>query len=76
MGMTDTLTPGRVEILVAGMTCEGCVRAVRAALEGVSGVRRVDVDLRTGRARVEGNNLDSQRLVAALQELGYSAHSA
>jgi copper chaperone CopZ len=76
MGMTDTLTPGRVEIAVEGMRCEGCVRAVTAALEGVPGVRRAEVDLRTGRARVEGNSLDAQRLIAALKELGYAAHTA
>jgi copper chaperone CopZ len=76
MGTTDTLTPGTVEIAIEGMRCEGCVRAVAAALENVPGVRRAEVDLRTGRARVEGNNLDASRLIAALKALGYSAHTA
>jgi copper chaperone len=76
MPMTDTLTPGRVEIAIEGMRCEACVRAATAALEGVPGVRRAEVDLASGRARVEGNTLDAQRLIAALRELGYSAHTS
>ena len=37
---------------VKGMTCDGCVRAVKGRLASVPGVKDVDVDLVTGRANV------------------------
>jgi copper chaperone CopZ len=42
-----------VKMEVSGMTCEGCVRGVRAALSKLPGVGAVEVSLEAGEARVE-----------------------
>jgi copper chaperone len=40
------------DIKIEGMTCEGCVKSVTRALQGVAGVERVDVSLMEGKAEV------------------------
>lgn len=60
---------------VNGMTCQHCVRSVTQALESHAGVTRADVDLQTGRARVE---YDESRttpadLANAVMDEGYEA---
>lgn len=65
----------RVELPVAGMTCEGCVRAVTRALERVAGVTHVRVTLAPGRAEVEGA-VRAEVLVAAIEDAGFSVPRA
>jgi copper chaperone len=60
---------------IQGMTCGHCQRAVKEALEGVSGVTQADVSLDEHRATVEGD-ADVQSLIAAVQEEGYQASVA
>ncbi|RMD80120.1 MAG: heavy metal-binding protein [Gammaproteobacteria bacterium] len=62
----------QVVLKIQGMSCGHCVGAVRQALEGVAGVRQVEVRLEEGRALVEGE-ADPQALVAAVKEEGYEA---
>lgn len=62
-----------VQLKVDGMTCQNCVRHVKEALEAVEGVTSAEVDLTGGRAVVDGSGLDTQQLVAAVEEEGYSA---
>ena len=69
--MTDlTLT-------VSDMACEGCAESVREALEGVSGVQRVEVSLDRGEARVTAGSQVSERdLADAVEGAGYTVESA
>lgn len=60
------------DLKVEGMTCHHCVMAVTKALEGVSGVRKAEVDLEAGRAHVDGD-ADVQAMIAAVQDEGYQA---
>ncbi len=60
------------DLKVEGMTCHHCVMAVTKALEGVAGVRKAEVDLDAGRARVDGD-ADVQAMIAAVQDEGYQA---
>ena len=60
------------EIKVTGMSCEHCVGAVRRALESVPGASRVQVDLASGLARVEGT-AEAEVLRQAVVEAGYGA---
>lgn len=71
--MSTTLT-----LKIEGMTCGHCERAVRGALEGVAGVRSVNVDLRGGTATVDRDPTaaSDQALVAAVEEEGYAASVA
>lgn len=58
------------DLVVRGMSCEHCVRAVKEALENVEGVRNAVVEI--GKARVEADEgVARQKLVAALLEAGY-----
>ncbi len=59
-------------IIISGMTCQHCVGAASAALEGVAGVDAVTIDLQSGRALVDGQ-ADAAALIAALVSAGYDA---
>ncbi|MBR9990305.1 MAG: heavy-metal-associated domain-containing protein [Gemmatimonadetes bacterium] len=60
---------------VQGMTCDHCVRAVTQALESQDGVTRADVDLGSGRARVEHDDsrVSPRELAKAVADEGYEA---
>jgi copper chaperone len=63
-----------IRLKIDGMSCSHCVSAVRRALAAVPGVREViEVSLERGLARVDGD-VDVQRLIAAVEAEGYSAH--
>ncbi len=63
-----TSTTYRVE----GMTCEHCVRAVRAEVGALEGVDEVEVDLATGEVAVtSAAPLDRAAVQAAVDEAGY-----
>ncbi|MBI3950075.1 MAG: heavy-metal-associated domain-containing protein [Acidobacteria bacterium] len=67
-----------VTIPIEGMTCAACVASVKKTLKSMDGVTEVEVSLEHRRARVR--YLDAQvspeRLVAAINELGYKAGTA
>jgi len=70
-------TPGqaqRLEFDVEGMHCASCVNRIEGALQGVPGVSSAAVNLATGRATIEGVELDPQALEEAIGEAGYEAH--
>ena len=57
---------------IQNMTCDHCKRAVENALRDLPGVQSVQVDVKAGRAQVEGAP-DPAQLLAALAEEGYPA---
>jgi copper chaperone len=61
-----------IEFTVQNMTCEHCVRAVSEAIGSVDPQAGVEVDLRTGRVRVEARSA-SGPIIGALQQAGYPA---
>lgn len=66
--MAETIT-----LNIEGMTCDHCVKAVTGALSDVPGVSNADVNLDAKRAVVEGSGIDVSKLVAAVEEEGYTA---
>ena len=64
----ETITIG-----IKGMTCGGCVAAVQRALQGLEGVRKVEVSLERGDARVEYSpgQVNVDRLRAAVEDAGF-----
>jgi copper chaperone len=61
-----------LEILVSGMTCDHCARAVRAEVGVLPGVSAVDVDVAAGRVVITGEPLPGRdALRAAVEEAGY-----
>ena len=63
-------------ILVDGMTCGGCVNSVERALERVPGVVKARASLERKEALVEGEHLDSDLLVHALEDAGYEVRAS
>lgn len=63
-----------VTLKVGGMSCQNCVKHVRAALESLPGATGVTVDLESGQAKVSG--VDPVEAVEALNEEGYPSSVA
>ncbi len=63
------------ELKVEGMMCEACVGHVTKALQGVPGVRTVNVDLAAKRATVQHEGAETPALMAAVDEEGYQAQA-
>jgi copper chaperone CopZ len=55
----------------ANIKCDGCATTIHNGLMELPGVSEVEVDVASGRVRVNGVNLDRQRLSDKLSELGY-----
>ena len=63
-------------VIVAGMTCEHCVRAVKAEVSKVAGVNDVGVDLASGRVTIQSSGeLDRAAVTEAVQKAGYEVAS-
>jgi len=58
---------------VPGMTCGHCVNAVQTELASVPGVQRVEVDLESKNVVVTGSSIDTQAVIAAVDEAGFEA---
>jgi copper chaperone CopZ len=59
-------------IMVTGMSCDHCARAIRSELSRLPGVTEVDVDVTAGRVRITAEPLpDHAALRGAIEEAGY-----
>jgi copper chaperone len=58
-------------MIVEGMSCNHCVKAVKNALGELEGVSKVDVDLEAKKVEVEGENLVDEKLKEAIEDAGY-----
>lgn len=58
-------------LLVEGMSCGHCEKAVKSALGELSGVKNVEVDLGTKKVVVEGEGLEDNLLKDAVEDAGY-----
>lgn len=64
---------------IEGMTCEGCARHVREALEDIEGVASAEVSYADGVARVylaEGADVSDSEVIRAVEAAGYRAAAA
>ena len=70
-------TPGAsISLALQGMHCASCVTTIERALSGVPGVAAASVNLATARAEIQGDRLDTPRLIAAVRASGYEATAA
>ena len=67
--MQDMLT-----LSIEGMHCEGCVRRVTAALQGVKGVEVGSVEVGSARTTFDPNQASAEEIAAAVNGIGFSAH--
>jgi copper chaperone CopZ len=71
-----TETHEEISYEVPGVSCDHCRAAITSEVEGVAGVRSVDVDLDSRRVTVKGADLDDAAIRAAIDEAGYDVESA
>ena len=66
---------GSVTMKVEGMSCKMCIPAVKKALYGVKGVKKVSVDFETKKAQIEYEKdvADAKKLIDALKRAGFTA---
>lgn len=63
-----------IDLEVQGMSCGSCVKHVTHLLQELTGVSNVEVDLQSGRVRVDGElSQGSAPLASALTAAGYPA---
>ncbi|MCC6470197.1 MAG: heavy-metal-associated domain-containing protein [Alphaproteobacteria bacterium] len=60
-----------MDLLVQGMTCEGCAGAVRRSVAKVAPDAKVKVELKAGKVQVEGK-ADRAAVIAAIEKAGFS----
>ena len=62
-----------IDILVGGMSCQHCVKAVTEALNEVSGVKNIQVFLDSGRVHIEYDHglFDLKKAQQAIEDQGY-----
>ena len=58
-------------LLVEGMSCGHCEKAVKNALGELEGVSKVEVNLETKKVEVEGENLVDAALKESIEDAGY-----
>ena len=62
-------------IKIEGMSCEKCVAHVKDALEEISGIEKVTVDLKEGKATIEGNEVSDELIKEVIEDEGYDVIS-
>lgn len=64
-----------VVLKIEGMTCITCAYAVRRALEGLDGVKRAEVSLGRGEARVQYDpqKVTVEAMIEAVNKVGFRA---
>jgi copper chaperone len=62
-----------VELKIEGMSCNHCVARTEKALAAVEGVSRVEVHLEPGSATVDGEHIAVDKLIEAVDRVGFTA---
>lgn len=58
-------------IYITGMHCQHCVKAVEEALQGLEGIRQVNVDLEQNLATITADNVTDQMIKEAIEDIGF-----
>ncbi len=69
--MNDVIDASTITLPIEGMTCASCSARVERAIRKVSGVQTVSVNLATERATIEGDALNRDQLIKAIEDAGY-----
>lgn len=65
----------QLKLSIEGMHCEGCVRRVTSALQGVKGVEVGSVEVGSARATFDPAKTSPEEIVAAVSRIGFSARA-
>lgn len=63
------------EFKVTGMTCNHCVASVEKGVNSLSGIEKIKVNLKKGKATIkyDETNVSSEQIVDKIKEAGYEA---
>jgi copper chaperone len=65
-----------VTVTVSGMTCGHCATSVREEVTSIPGVTAVDVDVASGKVRIDSeHHVDAAAIENAVEEAGYQLAS-
>jgi len=64
-----------IELDVTGMSCGGCVASVTKAIQRLDAGAKVEVDLTTGRVKIEAQ-MQPQQAIEAVEGAGFGATPA
>ena len=56
---------------IKGMMCNHCKANVEKALAGIDGVNAIRMELAEGIAYIDGENIDSQKVISTINGIGY-----
>lgn len=59
------------EIDIEGMMCNHCATKVSNTLKSIDGIKKVKVDLKKGKAIVEGNNINNDEIINNISNIDY-----
>lgn len=69
------MAKSQTTLKIDGMSCEHCVKTVTKALEGLDGVKKAQVNLKRGLAKVtyDSDKVNVNGLIEVVVEAGYEA---
>lgn len=70
--LNEEMEMAATTLQIKGMTCNHCAANVKTALEAVTGVDSVEVDLHGGKALVNGDGFQEMDMKEAVEKIGYS----
>jgi len=66
----------QLHLEIEGMSCGGCVAAVRAALSAIPGIRVDDVSIGKATIAIDASKANIATVIDAVQDAGYDAREA
>jgi len=70
------ITQNVLTLSIEGMHCEGCVRRVTAALQGVKGIEVDSVEVGSAQTTFDPSQTSAEEIAAAVTHIGFSARIA
>ena len=61
-----------LKLIVKGMTCNHCKETVTEVINSYNNVNEIKININTGEAFIFGNNLDENKIINSINEVGFS----
>ncbi len=68
----DSCSDDTCEYIVKGMNCNHCKANVEKVVSNIPGVESVTVDLQSGRMNISGADIETEKVRAAVESIGFS----
>ena len=60
------------EFIIKGMSCQNCVKRITNVLTNQEEIAKVDIDLETGKLKLElKEDLSANKIITLIEDLGY-----